>query len=159
MWVPLPTRGSEFEMWHFFVKTRISNCYLHTKQTFFSSQSELKDDWEGISVSYCDSCCIKKGMKVKGLAAQSCLILCNPMDCSPSGSSAHGILQARILEWIAMPFSRGSFPSRDQTQVSCIAGRFFTVWATREAHIKACWYAKILLESLSKTRVTETINS
>ena len=43
------------------------------------------------------------------------------------------ILQARILEWVALPFSRGSSQPRDQTQVSCIAGRFFTVWATREA--------------------------
>ena len=48
------------------------------------------------------------------------------------GSSVHGILQARILEWVAIPFSRASSWPRDQTQVSCIAGRFFTVWATRE---------------------------
>ena len=57
--------------------------------------------------------------------AQSCLTLCNPMDCSPPGSSVHGILQARILEWV-IPFSRGSSQSRDRNQVSCIAGRFFT---------------------------------
>ena len=49
------------------------------------------------------------------------------------GSSVHGILQARILEWVAVPFSRGSSQPRDQTQVSCIASGFFTVWATREA--------------------------
>ena len=49
------------------------------------------------------------------------------------GFSVHGILQARILEWVAMPSSRGSSRSRDWTQVSCIAGRFFTIWATREA--------------------------
>jgi len=48
------------------------------------------------------------------------------MDCSPSGSSVHRILQARILEWVAMPSSRGSSQPRDQTGVSCIAGRFFT---------------------------------
>ena len=54
------------------------------------------------------------------------------MDCSPPGSSVHGILQARILEWVAIPFSRGSSWPRDQTQVCCIAGGFFTVWATRE---------------------------
>ena len=47
--------------------------------------------------------------------------LCDPMDCSPPGSSVHGILQARILEWVAIPFSRGSSTPRDQTQVSCIA--------------------------------------
>ena len=55
------------------------------------------------------------------------------MDCSPPGSSVHGILQARVLEWVAIPFSMGSSQARDQTQVSCIAGTFFTVWATREA--------------------------
>ena len=63
------------------------------------------------------------------LVAQSCLTLCHPMDCSPPGSSVHGILQARILEWAAMPSYRGSFQPRDQTHSSrgpCIAGRFFT---------------------------------
>ena len=58
---------------------------------------------------------------------QSCLTLCDPMDCYPPGSSVHGILQARILEWVAMPFSRGSSQHRDQTQASSIAGGFFTV--------------------------------
>ena len=51
----------------------------------------------------------------------------------PPGSSVHGLLQARIVEWVAFPFSRGSSQPRDQTQVSCIAGGFFTSWATREA--------------------------
>ena len=50
-------------------------------------------------------------------------------------SSVHGVLQARILEWVAMPFSRGSSQPRDQTQVSCTADRFFTSWATREAPV------------------------
>ena len=53
------------------------------------------------------------------------------MDCSLSGSSIHGILQARILEWVAMPSSRGSSQPRDQTQVSHIAGGFFIIWATK----------------------------
>ena len=66
-------------------------------------------------------------------AAQSCLTLCEPMDYTWPGSSVHGILQARILEWVAIPFSRGSFQSRGRTWVSCTAGRLFTVWATREA--------------------------
>ena len=47
--------------------------------------------------------------------------------------TVHGILQARILEWVAFPFSKGSFQPRDWTQVSCITGRFFTSWATKEA--------------------------
>ena len=55
------------------------------------------------------------------------------MDCSLSGSSVHGIFQARVLEWIAIPFSRGSSWPRNQTRVSCIAGRRFTFWVTREA--------------------------
>ena len=59
--------------------------------------------------------------KVKVKVAQSCLTLCDPMDCI-----VHGILQARILEWVAIPFPRGSSQPRDQTQVSPIAGRFFT---------------------------------
>ena len=67
------------------------------------------------------------------LVTQSCLTLYNPMDCSPPGSPVHGILQARILEWVAISFSRGSYRPRDQTQVSCTAGGFFIVWATREA--------------------------
>ena len=64
--------------------------------------------------------------------AQSCPTLCDPMDCSRPGSSVHGIFQARILKWVAIPFSRESSQPRDQTQVSHIAGRFFTSWVTRE---------------------------
>ena len=57
-------------------------------------------------------------------AAQLCLTLCDPVDCSPPGSSVHGILQARILEWVAVPFSRKSSQPRGRTQVSHIAGGF-----------------------------------
>ena len=60
--------------------------------------------------------------------------LCDPMDYSPPGSSVHGTLQSRVLEWVAILFSRGSSWPRDWTLVSCVAGRFFTVWATREAY-------------------------
>ena len=59
--------------------------------------------------------------------AQSCLTLYDPMDCSLPGSSVLGILQARVLEWVAVSSSRGSSQSRDGTQVSCIAGRHFTI--------------------------------
>ena len=55
-----------------------------------------------------------------------------PMDCSPPGSCIHGFLQARVLEWVAISFSRGSSQPRDQTWVSRIVGRHFTVWVTRE---------------------------
>ena len=71
------------------------------------------------------------------LGTQSCPTLYEPMDGSPPDSSVHGILQARILEWGAMPFSRRSSPLRGRTQISHIAGRFLTVWATREIPCRA----------------------
>ena len=73
----------------------------------------------------------KKGSEV----AQLCPTLCNPMDCSLPGSSLHGILQARVLEWVAISFSRGSSQLGYQTGVSHIPGRHFNLWAIREAHL------------------------
>ena len=81
------------------------------------------------------------------LVTQSCPTLCDLMDCSPPGSSLHEIFQARILEWVAISFSRGSSQPRDRTQVTCTVGRFFTEWATREAqwniiqpqNLKSCY--------------------
>ena len=67
------------------------------------------------------------------LVTQLCPTFCNLMDCNPPGSSVHGILQARILEWVAMPSSRRSSQLRDWTQVSWIARGFFTIWTTRDA--------------------------
>ena len=67
------------------------------------------------------------------LVVQSYLTLCNPMDCNWPGSSVHGILKARILEWVAVAFSKGSSQPRDWTWVSCMADRFLTIWATKEA--------------------------
>ena len=78
--------------------------------------------------------------------AQLCLTLCNLMD-----YTIHGILQARILEWVAFPFSRGSSQSMDQIQVSHIAGRFFTSWATREAQ-EVEWLQQWGSEKLKKKR-------
>ena len=83
--------------------------------------------------------CLKRGQSCRGWpplnpqwsevkVAQLCPTLCNPMDCR-----VHGIFRARILEWVAFSFSRGSSQPRDRTQVSCIAGGFFTSCATREA--------------------------
>ena len=64
------------------------------------------------------------------LVTQSCPTLCDPMNCSPLGSSVYEIFQARILEWVAISFSRVSSQARDGTRVSCTAGRFFADWAT-----------------------------
>ena len=63
------------------------------------------------------------------LVSQLCSTLCNSMGCSPPGTSVHGILLARILAWVSIPFSRGSSQPGNRTQVSCIAGGFFTIWA------------------------------
>ena len=74
--------------------------------------------------------------------AQSCPTLCDPMDCSLPGSSVHEIFQARGLEWVAISFSRGSSRPRDWTRVSRVAGRHFTIWATREVKKSQKHYAK-----------------
>ena len=92
-----------------------------------------------------DSFVIYSSLKV----AQSCLTLCNPVDCSPPGSSVHGVLQARILEWVAISFSRGSSRPRDRTPVSHIAGRRFSLCATREALIQA-WYSLSTIQNLKE---------
>ena len=78
-----------------------------------------------------------QSMKVKSESevTQSCPTLSNPMDCSLPSSSIHGIFQARVLEWVANSFSRRSSQPKGQTWVSCVAGRFFTVWTTRGAHL------------------------
>ena len=70
---------------------------------------------------------------MKPLVAQLCLSLCNPKDCTPPDSSVHAISHARVPEWVTIPFARGSSQPRNRTRVSYITGRFFTVWATREA--------------------------
>ena len=68
--------------------------------------------------------------------AQSCPTLCDTMDCSLPGFSVYEIFQARVLEWVAISFSRESSQPRDRSQVSCIVGRRFTLWATREVPLK-----------------------
>ena len=80
---------------------------------------------------------LSQTVKVKLKVAQLCPTLCDPMI-----NTVYGILQARILEWLAFPFSRGSSQTRDRTQVSHIAGRFFTSSATREAFLRQ--YLKII---------------
>ena len=80
-------------------------------------------------------------MKVKALVTQSCLTLCDPMDYNLPGSSVHEILGARVLGWVAIPFSGGSSRPRDRIWVSCIADRFFTIWAI----IYLTWWFQLLL--------------
>ena len=74
----------------------------------------------------------QREQKKESEVAQLYLTLCDPVDCSLPGSSIHGIFQARVLEWVAISFSRGSSRPRDQARISRIVDRRFTVWATRE---------------------------
>ena len=83
-----------------------------------------------LSHSFASKCHLKSKVRMRvcvhAQSLQSCPTLCSPMDCSLPGCSIHRILQARILEWVAKPFSRGSSWPRDQTRISCTAGRFLT---------------------------------
>ena len=111
-----------FTFWMLNFKPAFSLSSFPFIQRLFSSSSLSAIKGSAISISE----------KSKSEVAQSCLTLCNPMDCSLQGSSIHGIFQARVLESVAISFSRGSSWLRDQTRVSCIVGRCFTIWATRE---------------------------
>ena len=100
----------------------INTCnHLDGSQMYYGEKSTSKDD------------CVVPFTCVCVKVTQSCPTLYNPVDCNLPGFSIHGILQARILEWVAIPFSRGSSQFRDWTQVSHIAGKFFTKFDTREA--------------------------
>ena len=104
-----------------------------TKGTFHAKMGSIKDR-NGMNLKEAED---KKRWQEytegEGEVAQSCPTLCDPVDCSLPGFSIHGIFQARILEWVTISFSRGSSRPRDQTRVSCIGGRHFNLWATREA--------------------------
>ena len=98
---------------------RLTTVSLHAYTTFCLFIYPLVDTW--VASTFCV------------LSRSVMSNLCDLMDCSQLGSSVHGIVQARILECIAMPSPRGSSQPRNRTQVSHIAGGFFTIWATREA--------------------------
>ena len=95
--------------------------------------------------------------KSESIVTQLCPTLCDPMDCSPPGFSIHGIFQARILEWVAISFSRRSSGPRDWTQVSQIAGRLFTVWVTRESELVL--YSEVKVFSWWKLLTLGLLNS
>ena len=105
----------------------LTPCSDHFQGVCWDSQ------WKEDACSPCLKGDIRRGPPGAGVnkpwseVAQSCLTLCNPVDCSLPGSSVHGILQARILEWVTISFSRGSSRPRDQTWVSCIGGRRFNL--------------------------------
>ena len=101
-----------------------------SKRAFHANMGTIKDR-NGVDLKEAED--IKKRWQEYIEVTQSCPTFCDPMGYSPPGSSLHGILQARVLEWTAISFSRGSSWPRDQTRVSRIPGRHFNLWATREA--------------------------
>ena len=106
------------------------------------------------------SCELTLNLLCEVKVTQLCLALCDPMDCSSQGSSVHEILQARILNCVVMPSSRGSSQPRDQTQVSCIASKLFTIWATREAQYVLSedrYFRQSVLDYPLRRRSSETI--
>ena len=91
---------------------------------------------------------VQKAVHAKSL--ELCPTLCDPMECSPPGSSIHGILQARILEWVAVPSSRGSSRCRDQTHIPCISGGFFTARPPGKSCLESCNCPKAILSKSTK---------
>ena len=120
--IPIPKKGSAKEYSNHLTIVLISHAskvmlkILHARLQHYANQ-ELPDVHKKESESE---------------VSQSYPTLCDSMDCSLSHSSIHGIFQARVLEWVAISFSRGSSQPRDWTWDSRIVGRCFTVWATRE---------------------------
>ena len=86
----------------------------------------------------------------KVFVTRFCLTLSDPMDGSPTGSSVHGILQTRIMQWVAIPVSEGSPPPTNQTRVSCTAGRFFTIGGTKEACLEKRKYQIISYSDIAE---------
>ena len=110
-------------------------CWVHFifHLSAFSHQKRSTGQWHtGPPWNTCVCVCVCVCVCLRVWVTQLCLTLWDPKDCSPPGCSVCGILQARTLEWVAIPFSRGSSQVRDLTQISRIAGRFFTIWATRD---------------------------
>ena len=123
-----------FQRFFIDIYTEYYMCLLNTVFALHRNNSEwfLFLIWKNLK-SWETNCC---------LVPKLCPTLCDHMDCSPPGSSVHGILQARILEWVVSSFSRGSSRPRDLTQVSHIVGRRFNLWTTRKPwHIGVSYYS------------------
>ena len=147
-WELLSTKESGCHVWQdkepFKNAWKLCNCFLagSNRQLWRWLQFDIQCVGLWYEKNYSKSLASRES---ESEVAQSCPTLCDPMDCSPPGSSIHGILQARTLEWVAISFSRGSSQARDKTRVSRLVGRRFTIWATRDVillHIFYIWEIK-----------------
>ena len=149
--------------WYVHPNRHYSNIY---NSQAMETTSMSTDRWMDTDMMYIHTYTYNEILKVNVLVTASCLTLCDPMNCSQSGSYVQGIIQARTLAWVVIPFSRGSSWPRDQTQVSYTVDRFFPVWATRQSSVKeneimpfvATWMdLKITLSELSQTEKNKYI--
>ena len=146
-WIYLPTYPC-LSIWlsveRFVLRNWLTRLWRLSKYKIFRVGWQTGDPWKSCGLSpkaFCWQNAFLFWGDWKVWKCYSCLTLCDPVDYCPPGSSVHGIPQARIVEWVAIPFFRGSSQHRDQTQVSCIAGRFFTVWGTSEALWEGCCFS------------------
>ena len=107
-------------------------CHILSRGSFWHPCLSCLLHWQVGSLPLAPPGKPNKSLCVCVIVAQSCLALCDSMDCSPPGSSVYGILQASILKRVTISYSRRSSQPRDQTWVSCIVDRFSAIWATRE---------------------------
>ena len=128
-WVAIPFSRGSSQPRDWTQVSRISSGFLTSSATREALQSWLSGSILGTILWLVRTAEVEKWSEV----TQSCLTLCDPVDCSLPGSSVHEILHARILEWVAISFSRESSRSRDWTLVFLIEGRRCIIWATREA--------------------------
>ena len=133
----------------FYLNIRVSRVFGYLSVCLYWDEKKTSVKYKRLDVE-CTQLQSEASQDFKIACVESCksashICVSKPMDCSLPGSSVLGILHARILEWVAILFSRGSSLLRDQTQVSCIAVRFFTIWANREA---LCW---VIFDHLEET--------
>ena len=133
----IPTQGSNLGLLHcwqiLYCLSNLGNCVLCIFATVLKNKKEMKQFLTAFAHNIRDPKLKHPQKERKKVKLFSRVRLCDPMDCSPTGSSVHGIFQARIEQWVAISFSRGSSQPMDRTQVSHTAGRRFTLWASREA--------------------------
>ena len=125
--LPFPPPGYPRDWTHVFCVSCVAGGLLPAEPSWKLAMLQKISECVCVCVCVCVYVCV--------LVTQSCLILCDPMDCSPTWILSPRNSQVRILEWVAIPFSRVSSWSRDWTQVSCIVGWFFTIWATMKTRV------------------------